>query len=74
MQTLLLCAARDCAVYHGRREALEATVQADSGLRATAVGLGGIPDDGEDGRLNGLCYPWDQGTLGIAGPLDDVVL
>ena len=39
-------------------------------LRATAVGLGGIPGDGEDGRLHGLCYPWYQDTLGIAGPLD----
>ena len=40
--------------------------------RATAVGLGGILDDGEDGLLHGLCYPWDQDRLGITGPLDDV--
>ena len=71
-QAPLLCGARGCTVRHGRWEALEAAVQADPGLRATAVGLGGIPSDDEEGRLHGLCYPWDQDTLGIAGPLDDV--
>ena len=73
-QAPLLCGARGCTVRHGRWEALEAAVQADPGLRATAVGLGGIPNDGEEGRLHELCYPWDQDTLGIAGPLDDVPL
>ena len=38
------------------------------------MGLGGRPDEGEEGRLHGLCYPWDQDTLGIAGPIDDVSL
>ena len=70
----LLCGTRGCTVSHGRRDALGAAVQTDPGLRATAVGLGGVPDDGEDGRLHGLCYPWDQDTLGIAGPLDEVPL
>ena len=69
-QAPLLCSARDCTARHGRQEALEAAVQANPVLRATAVGLGGIPGDGEDGRLHGLCYPWYQDTLGIAGPLD----
>ena len=46
----------------------------DPGLHARAVGLRGIPDDGEDGRLHKLCYPWDQKALGIAGPLDDFLL
>ena len=73
-QAPLLCGATSCTARHGRREALEAAVQADPGLRVTAVGLGGIPDDGEDGPLHGLCYPWDQDTWGIAGPLDDVPL
>ena len=68
----LLCGARGCTACHGRREALEEAVQADAGLCATAVGLGGKPDDDEDGRLRGLCYPWEQDTLRIAGPLDDV--
>ena len=74
VQAPLLCVARGCTVRHGRREALEAAVQADPGLRATAVGLGGIPSDDEEGRLHGLCYPWDQDTLGIAGPIDNVPL
>ena len=40
----------------------------------TAAGLGGRLDDGEEERRDDLCYPWDQNTLGIAGPLDDVPL
>ena len=66
-QAPLICGARSCTTRHGRREALEAAVQADPGLRVTAVAIGWIPDDGEDGRLHELCYPWDQDTLGIAG-------
>ena len=38
------------------------------------MGFGGIPNDGKEGRLHGLCYPWDQDTLGIADLLDDVPL
>ena len=68
-QAPLLCGARSCKARHGRREAIEAAVQTDPGLLATAVELGGITDDGEDGRLHGL-----QHTLGIAGPYDDVPL
>ena len=33
-----------------------------------------IRDDGEDGPPRGFCYPWDQDTWGIAGPVDDVFL
>ena len=73
-QAPLICGARGCTVRHGRREAIEAAVQADPGLRVTAAGLGGRPDDGEEERPDGLCYSWDQNTLGIAGPLDDVPL
>ena len=69
-QAPLLCGARSCTACHGRREALEAAVQANPGLRATAVGLGRIPHDGEDRRFHGLCYLWNQNTLGIAGSLD----
>ena len=43
--------------------------ETDPKLRAAAAGLGGIPDDGKDGRLHG-----DKDTLGIAGPLVDVPL
>ena len=56
-QAPLFCGARGCTVRHGRREALKAAIQADPGLRATAVGLGGIPNDGEEGRLYGLSAP-----------------
>ena len=49
-------------------------VQADPGPRITAVGPGGKLDEGEEWRLQGLCYPWDEDTLGIAGPIDDVTL
>ena len=57
-------------------EALEAAIQADPGLRVTAVRLGGggVPDDAEDRRLHGFCYPWEQDPLGIAGPLVDAPL
>ena len=67
----LLCGASGCTARHGRREALETAVQADPGLRTTAVGLG---DEGEEGRLHGICYPWDRDTLRTAGPIDDVSL
>ena len=53
--TPLLHGARGCTVGHGRQEALEAAVHADPGLRATAAGLGGRPDDGEYGRCCELC-------------------
>ena len=61
-------------VHHGRRETIGAAVQADPGLRVTAAGLGGKPIDVDEERRDGLCYPWDQNTLGIAGPLNDVPL
>ena len=56
-QAPLLCGARGCTVRHGRREAPEAAVQVDPGLRATEMGLRRLPNDGEEGRLRGLCYP-----------------
>ena len=56
-QAPLLCSARGCSVRHGIREALEAAFQANPELLVTATGLGERPDDGEDGRRDGLCYP-----------------
>ena len=47
----LLCGAG----HYGRREALEAAVQADPRLRAAAAKLGGRPHDGEDRRPHELC-------------------
>ena len=71
-QAPLLCGARRCAGRHGTREVLEAAVQADPELRVTAAGLGERSDDGEEGCRDGLCNPWDQNALGIAGTLDGV--
>ena len=41
----LICCTRGCTVRHGRREAPEAAVQADPGLRVTVAGLVGRPDN-----------------------------
>ena len=73
-QAPLLCGARGCTVRRGRREAFEAAVQTDPGVRVPVVGIAGRPDDGEEGRRDGPCHLSDQNTLGIAGPLDDVPL
>ena len=70
----LICGTRGCTARHGRRESLEAAVQADPGLRVTFAGLGERPDNNWDERREEVCYPWDQNSLGIAGPLDDVSL
>ena len=67
-QASLLCGARGYTVRHGRREAIEAAVQADLGLHVTAAGLGGRPDDGA-GMASAI-----PNTLRFAGPLDDVPL
>ena len=74
LQAPILCRAGECTARHGRREALEAAVQADPRLRVTAARLEGRSDNGEEGCRDGLRYPWDQNTLGIAGPLDAVPL
>lgn len=38
------------------------------------MGLRGRPDDEDEGQRQGLYYPWDQDSLGVAGPLDNVSL
>ena len=58
----------------GRREALEAAVQADPGLRDAAVVLTGRPEEDDEGHRQGLYHPWDQDSLGVADPLDRVSL
>ena len=65
---------RGCTAHHGRRESREATAQADPGLRITVAGLRGRPGNNWGERSEELCYPWDQKSLGISGPLDDVSL
>ena len=68
------CSERGCGARHGRREALEAAIQADPGLRDAAVALKGRPEEDDEGHLQGLYYPWDQNILGVADPLDRVSL
>ena len=67
----LVCSERGCGARHGIREALEAAVQADPGLRDAAVVLTGRPEEDGEGR-QGLYSPWDQDNLGVADPLDRV--
>ena len=70
----LRCPAADCRVLHPRRDALEAAVQADPGLRDRAARMGGGTIGDEDLRSRGLWYGWDQNSLGIGPPLDAVSL
>ena len=59
---------------HPRRDALEAAVLADPGLRnrARRMGRGNIGDEGL--RTRRLWYGWDQNSLGMGPPLDAVLL
>ena len=68
------CSERGCGARHGRREALEAAIQADPGLRDAAVALTGRPEEDDQGHRQELYYPWDQDSLGVADPLDRVSL
>ncbi|CAN0556113.1 unnamed protein product, partial [Laminaria digitata] len=70
----LRCPAVDCGALHPRRDALEAAVQADPGLRNRAARMGGGTIGDEDLRSRGLWYGWDQNSLGIGPPLDAVSL
>ena len=60
------------AELHPRRDALEAEVQADPGLRNQTGRMGGATIGDEDLRSRGLRYGWDQNSLGIGPPLDAV--
>ena len=70
----LRCPAVNCGAQRPRRDALEAAVQADPGLRNQAGKMGGGIIDDEDLRNRGLWYGWDQNSLGIGPPLDAVSL
>ena len=61
----LICGTRGCTARHGRRESLEAAVQADPGLRVTVAGLGERPDNNWGERREEVCYPLDQNSLQI---------
>ena len=39
-------------------------------MRSNAAILGVTLDNGKDGWLYSLCYPWDQHTSGMADPLE----
>ena len=64
------CSERGCGVRHLRREALEAAVQADPGLRDAAVALTGRPEEDDEGHRQGLYYALDQDSLGVSYPLE----
>ena len=74
VQAPFVCSESRCGARHGRREGLEAAVQADPGLRDAAVALTGRPEEDNEGHRQGLYYTWDQDSLGVADPLDRVSL
>ena len=69
-----LCGERGCGARHGRREALDAAAQADPGIRDAAAALRGRPEQDDEGHRQGLYFPWDQDSLGVANLLDSVSL
>ena len=56
-QAPLVCSERGCGGRHGRRDALDAAVQADSGVRDAAVAVSGRPEEGDKGHRQRLYYP-----------------
>ena len=62
----------NCGAQNPRRDALEAAVQADPGLRNRAGRMGGGTIGDDDLRSRGLWYGWDENSLGIGPPLDAV--
>ena len=59
-QAPLVYSERGCGARHRRREALDAVVRADPGLRDTAAALRGRPEEDDEGYCQGLYYPWHQ--------------
>ena len=70
----LRCPAVSCGAQHPTRDALEAAVQADPGLRNRAACMGGGTADDADLRSRGLWYGLGQNSLGVGPPLDAVSL
>ena len=66
----LRCPAVSCRAQHPRRDALEAAVQADPGLRNWATRMGGGTAGDADLRTQGIWYGWDQNSLGVEPPID----
>lgn len=57
VQAPLACSECECGARHERREALDAAVQADPGLRDAAAALRGRSEAGDEGYRKGLYYP-----------------
>ena len=70
----LRCPAVSCRAQHPRRDALEAAVQADPGLRNRAARMEVETAGDADLRSQGLWHGWDQTSLGVGPPLDAVSL
>ena len=64
----------NCEAQHPRRDASEAAVQEDPGLRYRVRRMGGRITGDEGLRSRGLWYGWDQNSLRIEPPLDAVSL
>ena len=74
IQAPFVCSERGCGARHGRREALEAAVQADPGLRDAAVALTGRPREDNERHRQGFYCPWDQDSFGGRRSLKQSVL
>ena len=72
-QAPLVCGERGRGARHGRRETLDAAVQADPGHRHAAAALLGRPEE-DEGHRQGLYNPWDQERFGVEEPLHRVSL
>ena len=69
-QAQLVCSKHGCGTDSGRREALDAAVQADAGLRDAAGALRARPEEHDEGYREGFHYRWDQECLTVVEPLD----
>lgn len=53
-QEPIVCSERGCRAHRGKREAFDAAVQADSGLRDEAAAFRGRPEEDDEGYHEGL--------------------
>ena len=70
----LRCPAASFRAQHPRRDAPEAAVRADPGLRNRAAPMERGTAGDADLRSRGLWYRWDQNSLGVRPPFDAVYL
>ena len=62
----LRCPAFNCAALHPKRDAPEAAVRANSGLRVRTAWMGGGPQATRTYAVGVVWYGWDQNGPGIA--------